>query len=344
MSTYQRRLETDLKGLRNHVSGMANQVNTALNLTVKAFLAGDKASLYQIVLDDLAINRASRALDTECHRFVAKHLPVAKHLRFVSSILRLNIALERIGDYAVTMCRIGVRLNLPPPPHLSQHLTDLHTQAGQMLEQACKAFLEDNVELAEKTKGTAKAIDTEYDGFFEQLTTDTNNLTALQVVSWLSVLSQVERVSDQAKNICEEAVFVGTGRKKKPKVYKVLFIGDEKLTAPLACSIGQRHWLEQGAFVAKTTNAQTLDMSDVEEAEALGLSLVKPTAFESLQESPAEYHVVVDVRANRTQTIGIPFHTIYLCWDLSEESVAAMVPELRTRIRELMESLRGDEE
>ena len=40
----------------------------------------------------------------------------------------------------------------------------------------------------------------------------------------LSALNHLERISDQAKNICEETLFTITGETKAPKVYKILFL------------------------------------------------------------------------------------------------------------------------
>ena len=68
-----------------------------------ALLTRDRELAAEVILGDLPINREVRAIDALCHAFVARHLPSAGHLRFVSSVLRLNVELERIGDYAVTI-------------------------------------------------------------------------------------------------------------------------------------------------------------------------------------------------------------------------------------------------
>ena len=57
----------------------------------------DNELAYLTVLGDNPINRNSRKLDSLCHAFIARHLPSAGHLRLMSSIVRVNVALERIG-------------------------------------------------------------------------------------------------------------------------------------------------------------------------------------------------------------------------------------------------------
>ena len=80
-----------------------------------------------------------------CHSFVARHLPSAGHLRFVSSVLRLNVALERIGDYAVAICtRVGAALREARRRARSARDIDLlaRIRTGACCAQAMKAFNE----------------------------------------------------------------------------------------------------------------------------------------------------------------------------------------------------------
>ena len=114
MSHYERRLEKDLKQIRKGVRNLAKQVGTALKNAIDALLSGDEDKAYSTVLGDTRINRVSREIDRLCHAFIARHLPSAGHLRLISSVLRSNIALERIGDYAVNISRESRQLSHPP--------------------------------------------------------------------------------------------------------------------------------------------------------------------------------------------------------------------------------------
>ena len=98
------------------VASVARHVQTALERSVHALLARDRQASAETILGDLRINRETRAIDRRCHAFVARHLPTAGILRYVSSVLRLNIALERIGDYATTIARTVPHLSTDAPP------------------------------------------------------------------------------------------------------------------------------------------------------------------------------------------------------------------------------------
>ncbi|MCB1033830.1 MAG: hypothetical protein KDD47_08365, partial [Acidobacteria bacterium] len=219
MSHYEARLESDLQKLRQRSHAVGTRVLEAQRRAVQAILHGDRTLAYETILGDLAINREIRSIDKACHAFVAQHLPSAGHLRFVSSALRLHIGLERIGDYAATLCRLAVKLSSPPPAAMVGDIQLMADQSQRVLKQALKAWDEGNAELARGTIGMAKQAASAYDKTFADLLREgqegsrpIGDLFALQVV-----LNRLDRVVAQAKNICEETLFAVTGETKAPK-------------------------------------------------------------------------------------------------------------------------------
>ena len=103
MSHYEHRLQQDLDKLTSRTKSLGETVQKAVENSVRALLLFDQKLATEVVIGDLAVNRDSRDLDRLCHGFVARHLPTAGHLRYVSSTMRINVALERIGDYAETI-------------------------------------------------------------------------------------------------------------------------------------------------------------------------------------------------------------------------------------------------
>jgi len=94
---YEERLQRDLNKIRTSVAEVSEKVEHALRQAIKALLTRDRQLANETILGDLPINRAIRHIDRLCHFFVARHLPSAGHLRFVSAVLRMNIAIERLG-------------------------------------------------------------------------------------------------------------------------------------------------------------------------------------------------------------------------------------------------------
>ena len=115
MRMYEQRLQEDLSRIRSEIRTMGDMAEELLTKAVHALLTGNSELANQTILGDHPINRQMRAIDRSCHGFIARHLPSAGHLRLVSAVIRLNIELERVGDYAVTISREALQLELHLP-------------------------------------------------------------------------------------------------------------------------------------------------------------------------------------------------------------------------------------
>ena len=117
----------------------------------------------QVILKDRIVNRETRAIDALCHKFIVRHLPVGHHLRYVSSSIRLALEMERIGDYAVTICRHSLRCESPAPDRVAKDLELLGQQARFSLTEALQAFYEGDADRARKALGLTAPLDTTHD-------------------------------------------------------------------------------------------------------------------------------------------------------------------------------------
>ena len=70
MSHYEQRLANDKAAIRSRIVTMGRLCTEAVIRATAAMLDGDRPKAYQVVLDDLPINRESRSIDKACHAFV----------------------------------------------------------------------------------------------------------------------------------------------------------------------------------------------------------------------------------------------------------------------------------
>lgn len=355
MSHFEERLQKDREAIRARVLTLGNQVADAVAEAVRALLIADLDRCAELVLHDLPINRASRALDQACHSFVAIHLPSAGHLRFISSVLRANIGLERIGDYAVTIAREASVLSGPPPERIARDLTVMAEQSVKMLRQALRAFDEQSADLARGTMAIAEQVDRSFSSAYCDLVDVSDKRSLSELFALLNVFGRVERVSDQAKNLCEEVVFTVTGATKAPKRYRVLFVdATDDGAGQLAVAFARRMFPESGHFEsAGWTSGGALSPGLVAAAAARGLDLgaASPRTLATLGPDRDNFHVWVALQADARDKLGeIPFRTALLTWacaPLGTEgdiapSVDRAIDDLGERIRGLMELLRGE--
>jgi phosphate transport system protein len=361
MGHYEERLERDLGILRGELAKVGSRLDTAVADATRALLTKDHPLAAETVLGDQHVNRATRRIDHLCHVFVARHLPTAGILRFVSSVLRLDIALERIGDYAVAIAREAVQLKAPPSSRVAANLEMMSEQARTMLGQSLKAFLERNAEFARATMEMETQADRLYRRVYEDLL-DEGEKGAAPVGDLFALLvcfNRLERITDQAKNICEEAVFAATGQAKQPKVYRILFL-DERNAGPsvMAQAIAKKAFPESGRYDgAGWDPLPGLDPDFVAFMARHGhdISGVRPKKLDPGYEALRDYHVIVALECGAEERIPeLPYATVLLDWseeiqavgrkgELEDNHREQIYKLLAPKIRDLMETLRGEQ-
>jgi phosphate transport system protein len=360
MSHYEERLQNDLAGIKARIEEVGDRVEEAFKNSIHAVLTSDRELAAATILGDLPINREIREIDRLCHAFVARHLPGAGHLRFVSSALRLNIELERVGDYAVAICRELNQLSQRLPDSVARDIDIIGDQAKAMLHQAMKAFNQGNAELARGTKGMAAQVGATYKKVFEDLLAEgeKGSRPVRDLFATLVIFNRIGRVGDQAKNFCEEALFVATGETKEPKIYRVLFVDEtNSVLSQMAAAYARRAFPESGRYSsAGWKPAGRLDPRLVRFAEARNLDLkgAEPRKLDAIWDELEEFHVIVSLEGDvRPHIREVPFHTVLLTWDVGgvlgdvdQQRAEAMLEEshqaLTVKIGDLMQTLRGE--
>lgn len=359
MSHYEERLERDLDALQQRIRGMADKVQKGVADAVLALQKGDHQLAAKTILADHPINRTMREVDAACHAFIAVHLPSGKHLRLLSSIIRANIALERIGDYAVTIARASEQLSKPPSGRMAHELERFGYEVLVMLGQSITAFNELNPELARGTMVLEESMEFDLDGIYAELMANPEDTGAKPLLNIFTVFTHLKRVADQAKNLCEEAIFAETGETKVPKVYNILFLDrDNSCASQMAEALARKAFPGSGTYQSAGANPATqLDKATVDFLAGLGVDIsgATPSPIDFTEHQLAEFHLVISLQGPVSGYLPqLPFHTSGVEWEIGaaglqpgsspdEETMKTMYRELGSQIRDLMHLLRGED-
>lgn len=358
MSHLEERLQHDLTEIRDQIANLGANAEQALDGALRALHTADDKLAFTTILSDLPINRQMRKIDRMCHSFIAVHLPSAGHLRLISSIIRANIILERVGDYAVTIAREAVQLGDIPEGYMSAELKNIGAEALAVLKESISAFNTSNAERAREAIALAKRVEHDMDGIYAELlesSDDSATGCSRHTLIYLIIFSQLKRVSDQAKNLAEETIFIETGETKAPKVYRILFIGkDGSCLAPMAQLIARKLFPDIGVYThaaVKAADQLNVNMVNFMRERGFDLNAVSPAALETNRESLSEYHVIVGLNQKVQKAVGkVPFRSSALNWKNLEvpdnndkDAWEGLHKSLALHIRELLTLLRGQE-
>ena len=330
MSLYEKRLEADLIEIRTRLRRVAEQVEDNLRHGVRAVLDSDPRLANETLIKDRSVNQDIRDLDHLCHLFVARHLPSGSHLRFISAVLRLAVALERVGDYSVAICRVARHIESPLPDTLRHNIGLMGRHAGKALGTALKGFQEGDPDSARVSHGIAAQTVAIYPYAFEVLISaaESESCPARDLFGALLVFRLLQRTAEQADNACEMTLFAVKGIRKKAKRYRILFVdADHAMGSKLAEVALAESYPHAGRFgSAGLAPADAFDSRLVAFCRRRGIALPDgdaPRSFSEALDVGPHYHVIVGLGVDPSQHFEVPYRTAVLQWDLEEDGVAA---------------------
>jgi len=349
MSHLEERMEADLNYIRDWLWQIGEDVEAALRTAKKTLILRDPDLAYGVILGDHPINRNSRQCDRMCHTFIARYLPGAGALREMASTTRINVILERIGDYAVTMCREAVQLEKPLPRKFSSHIDSVADNAIEILSSARSAFREGNAERAIALMGAAKRMDALMDGFYSELFDEGEQLEKSTMMVIFVVFNLLKRVADQAKNICDQTVYAVRGIAKLPKVYRILFVAEQgSELGQLAVAIGRKNFPDTAQFAMTApggTAPVSEDLASFLAERGLEDGKLRGDPLAVLEHDLADFAVIVALNGKVSDYFPkIPFHTSALNWAIPEAGGRDQQYRLlSSQITDLVNLLAGEE-
>ncbi len=166
-----------------------------------------------LILNDENINLQCHDIEEQCLNIIATQQPVAGDLRFLFATMQIAMELERIADYAKGIAVINSRI--PPGSHMKPlaDIPRMQKKAGEMLELSIDAFLDRDVEAAEKLPAMDVEIDLLYEQVYRELVTHVmqNPERIADAMLLTFAAHNLERVGDRVVNICERVVYLCTG-------------------------------------------------------------------------------------------------------------------------------------
>src|SRR5205823_7742130 len=122
----------------------------ALRSSLNALARGDEELADEVIRFDDEVDRRYVAIEEGVQSLLARQTPVAVDLRLVLAVLRVNLHLERMADYCVTVAKLTKlmrRLNVTGDAIL-RSIEEMGQRAEQMIRVALEAFSSRDAEQA----------------------------------------------------------------------------------------------------------------------------------------------------------------------------------------------------
>lgn len=206
-------LKNEIDKLKQQILKLGAEVESSVRLAVKSVLERDSELAKKVIAGDNDIDSFEVEIEEDCLKTLALHQPVAIDLRFIVAVLKINNDLERIGDLAVNIAEREVIISKKRETGLVPGLEEMSEIAQVMLRKSLEAL----INMDSKTARDILIIDDDlddlnsqiYDRVKEGIRKKPEHLTSM--VQYLTIARNLERIGDQATNICEDVIYMVDG-------------------------------------------------------------------------------------------------------------------------------------
>lgn len=210
-----RHIDSELQGLKDLALQMGACVEKALENACNSVLAKDSDRCHlEVNQHESRINDLQILIDESCVNVLAKQAPVAKDLRLVIAISKINTDLERMGDQSVNIARSACDLYQAwPQAKLPSQLNQMIEEVRVMVRSVLDAFSRRDVELSRQVLEQDDQVDGLKDTLVAEVTERMKSgKDQVEIgLAFIMIAKNLERMADHATNIAEEVIYLATG-------------------------------------------------------------------------------------------------------------------------------------
>ena len=204
----------ELARLESSLQEEGTLVLRALRSSLNALARGDQELADEVISFDDEVDRRYIAIEEGVQSLLARQTPVAADLRLVLAVLRINLHLERMADYCVTVAKLTKLmgdLNVQGDA-IGRSIEDMGRRAEQMIRVALEAFASRDAAMAETLVDLDELIDRANRHAIEDVLSLGDSPEEREYGLRMLVVSRcVERIGDHAVDIGEQVAYLVTG-------------------------------------------------------------------------------------------------------------------------------------
>jgi phosphate transport system protein len=209
-----RSLNEEVEMLKEKILLMGGKVEVAIGLSVRALRDRDSNMAQRVIDNDRGINDMEIEVDELCHVILATQQPMAVDMRFVTSAMKINTDLERIGDLAVNIAERALDLNREDPLKPLIDIPRMATITQEMVRVALDSLINRDAASAKGVCERDDEVDHLNDQIIRELLSymlqDRENIK--RSLDLILISRHLERIADHATNIAEDVIYMVQGK------------------------------------------------------------------------------------------------------------------------------------
>lgn len=206
----------ELSSLEHELIQMGALAEHMVAQAVESLVRLDTELARSVMLRDDEIDERDLSIEGRCLRLLALQQPMGSDLREVGTIMKMITDIERIGDLAVDIARITLKVEKEFGEVGFIDIGQMAADARSMIREALEAFVRRDAERVKAVCARDELVDDQYRRLRGQIFENMQQNVQLVVSDgWLLLaVHHLERIADHAVNIAERVNFMVTGEFK----------------------------------------------------------------------------------------------------------------------------------
>ncbi|MFZ3373415.1 MAG: phosphate signaling complex protein PhoU [Desulfitobacteriaceae bacterium] len=207
--------DQELEELSKKIIVMGTMVQERVGMAIASLTKQDMELANEVITGDISINELQAEIEEKSILLIAMQQPFATDLRKIVAGFKITMHLERIGDLAVDISKVSIRIG---NAKLIKPLIDIPRMGKlvvEMIVQGLEAYVQVNPEKAQEMSLIDEEIDHLYGQIFRELLVFMmkDPETINQATYLIFVARFLERMGDYCTNIGEDIVYIATGKR-----------------------------------------------------------------------------------------------------------------------------------
>jgi phosphate transport system protein len=209
-----RHFDEELDLLKEKLLSMASLAESMIYKAVKSLSERDESFFHEVEEAEKKVNYLQIEIDELCLKLLALKQPMATDLRFITSAMKINSELERIGDLAINIIQRAAVLIKQPQLKPLIDIPRMADLTQKMVKDSLDAFIKQDIEQARSVLTRDDEIDRLKDQIFRELLTFmmSDQSTIPRALELILVSRHLERIGDHATNIAEDVIYLVQGK------------------------------------------------------------------------------------------------------------------------------------
>jgi phosphate transport system protein len=201
--------------LMEQLISLSALVEESVKRAVQSLEEGNSQLAQQVITDDRIIDHKEIDIEEECLKIFALHQPVARDLRFLVAVLKINNDLERIGDLAQNICKHAIRIINKPlvEKTFNNRIGEIYYKVLPMLKNSLDSIVNLDAATANKILAADDEVDRLHRAFAQEMVEEIkkNPEGSETFIHYLHIARHLERIADHTTNIAEDVIYLIKG-------------------------------------------------------------------------------------------------------------------------------------